>query len=283
VAAYKGNQEIIKILLAKGADINAKTAQGFTPLYVASEVGHTESAQTLIAGHADINIQISEGLTPLHIAAQNGHKQIVLHLLLAKEGMNVINRKTRTGLIPYDLALQRKHMEIASLLAEAKNTPEIFIFKQLAILNRTHENNSTHEHDQKLLDATISNYDNFLLDTFDKKYFPNQDDLARIARALLEQYLADLDTREQQGTTHRFSLFDIPSDFSTSEKKEAAQALHQAVLNKAPIEILLKLKEQYKALDTPRLSKLFEAFCELASYTSANVAVPRQQPPHLKH
>lgn len=61
-AARSGNAELIKYLASKGADINAKTYYGATPLMYAVSSGHLEAAKALIALHANVNAIMDSGL-----------------------------------------------------------------------------------------------------------------------------------------------------------------------------------------------------------------------------
>jgi ankyrin repeat protein len=46
-AAYYGEKEVAELLIAKGADVNAKDEDGETPLDWAIEKNHTETADLL--------------------------------------------------------------------------------------------------------------------------------------------------------------------------------------------------------------------------------------------
>jgi Ankyrin repeats (3 copies) len=56
VAARKSNVEAVKTLLAKGADVNAKTEYGATPLFFACDRGNIEIVKLLLDAGADVNI-----------------------------------------------------------------------------------------------------------------------------------------------------------------------------------------------------------------------------------
>ena len=117
-AVKTGNIEAVKQHLAAGADVNAKDINGRTSLYYAAFKRHDEIAELLIAAGADVNAKSRTGTTPLHNAAMIGHKEII-ELLIAK-GVDV-NAKIESGMnfegdTPLDLAIIRKHTEIADLL-----------------------------------------------------------------------------------------------------------------------------------------------------------------------
>jgi len=68
-------------LLAKGADVNARTAVGLSALHVASANGDIGLVGLLLRHGASPN-EDSFGGTPLHFAAMNGHRRVVNALLL---------------------------------------------------------------------------------------------------------------------------------------------------------------------------------------------------------
>jgi len=54
-AADNGNKEVVELLLAKGADVNAKADNGNTPLHLAIHKGNKDIVKLLISRGADIN------------------------------------------------------------------------------------------------------------------------------------------------------------------------------------------------------------------------------------
>ena len=71
------------LLLAGGADIEAKNNYGNTALILAARYGHDKVVTLLLAGGADIEDKNGSGDTALILAAYNGHDKVVT-LLLSK-------------------------------------------------------------------------------------------------------------------------------------------------------------------------------------------------------
>ena len=111
-AAADGNIEVVKQLLAAGANVNAKNKWGGTPLHWAARGGHKEIVELLIAKGANVNAKNDEDGTPLHLAADRGHTEVVELLITA--GADV-NAKDDEGETPLDQA-GTSWPEIANLL-----------------------------------------------------------------------------------------------------------------------------------------------------------------------
>jgi ankyrin repeat protein len=88
-------KEILELLIAKGADVNARDEDDLSPLHYASQ---KEISELLIAEGADVNAMDRHGKTPLYTAA-GGHKEVV-ELLIAN-GVDV-NVKDEDGETPLD-------------------------------------------------------------------------------------------------------------------------------------------------------------------------------------
>ncbi len=105
--------EIGKLLLEKGAKVNAKDWLGWTALMYASYYGQTELAKLLMNKGAEVNAKSNTGWTPLMYAAYTG--QIAIGKLLIENGADV-NAKTREGQTALSIAVSRDQSGFAELL-----------------------------------------------------------------------------------------------------------------------------------------------------------------------
>ncbi len=78
---YNVNVTIIKTFLDRGADANAQTVLGHTPLMIAAFNMLTTIAQLLIDSNIDLDVQCKDGCCALHFAVMSGDHNLVRHLL----------------------------------------------------------------------------------------------------------------------------------------------------------------------------------------------------------
>ncbi|KPM38335.1 hypothetical protein AK830_g8228 [Neonectria ditissima] len=85
-AARYGNEGIVKLLVDKGADVNAKTSRDQTPLFPAVRWGHTAIVKLLLeTGKVDVDLRDKQKQTPLSLATKHRHEAIKKMLLAYKE------------------------------------------------------------------------------------------------------------------------------------------------------------------------------------------------------
>jgi ankyrin repeat protein len=116
-----GNLEGVKLLLDRGADINAvsKNKLSATPLQGAAAFQKIDLAKLLIERGANVNCRGEEGGSPLHEVAGNG--QIEFAKLLLDHGAD-INAKDNNGKTPLTVALENKQTETAKFLRSQNAT-----------------------------------------------------------------------------------------------------------------------------------------------------------------
>jgi ankyrin repeat protein len=87
LAAVSGLEEIAKLLLEKGADIDHPESTLATPLYLASSSGHLNMVRCLIEAGADLKKVTKLGWSPLH--ASYDRPEILRHLLAKGADINL--------------------------------------------------------------------------------------------------------------------------------------------------------------------------------------------------
>ncbi len=117
LSAFFGRPDITTILLANGADVNARSQNEMhnTPLHAAAAGKQIQVASVLLNQGGDVNARQHGGWVPLHAAAQNGDSELV-HLLVSL-GADV-KARAENNQSPLDLALTKGHSSVAQFLAE---------------------------------------------------------------------------------------------------------------------------------------------------------------------
>ncbi len=126
-AVQEGSLEKVRLLLAIGANPNKADSDGWTPLHQALYCEHDEIVKLLIAKSADVNAQVERYTdTPLHRAVSKDSAEYLL-----KRGAS-INAKDSRGRTPLDAALDNGNWETAEFLrdhgAKSKNPAMAALF-----------------------------------------------------------------------------------------------------------------------------------------------------------
>ncbi len=120
LAVFFGHEEIAALLLDKGADIDAVAAnlsfaRNATPLHSAVAANRTELVKILLVRGAKVNATQDGGFTALHSAAFNGNAEIVDMLIDAGADARRVTSDMKSASA---LAAERGHSSLAARLRE---------------------------------------------------------------------------------------------------------------------------------------------------------------------
>ena len=123
-ASWEGHKDVVKLLLARGAEVNQTDERKRTPLHMASTRGHKWVVKVLLDKGADANLIDECGQTALHEASYRGHKNVVKNLI--ERGI-AINTKINdaTGLTALHMASSRGHKCVVRLLLDGGANPNL--------------------------------------------------------------------------------------------------------------------------------------------------------------
>ena len=206
VAAKKERVEILQTLVENGRiQVDKPDDAGNTPLYAGSM--SAEITRMLLAKGADVNARNSDGNTPLHQACCNGNGDVVRLLKGSGANLDCLNSAGKSVL---DMALQYKHGSIVvdlvlsgvSFDEKTVDTNTIWLLRDLdhickavleeIVLRKAGKRSFKGVHDRKLL--------HFLAQSVNAC-------APRIARLLLERG-SDIDERDDWGQTPLYSAID---------------------------------------------------------------------------
>jgi ankyrin repeat protein len=71
--AISGDGRVVELLVARGADVNARAAGGYTPLHLAASRGHAMAVELLLARGASPGARTDDGRSPADLATERGH------------------------------------------------------------------------------------------------------------------------------------------------------------------------------------------------------------------
>lgn len=117
VACYDNKINIVRLLIENGADVNKANNFNNTPLMLVAYLGNYEIAQVLVENGADINAQALCGETALHFAAQQGNLEIVKYLL----SLNAQFLTDKNGLTPLLEAARHGQEDVVKELISIPN------------------------------------------------------------------------------------------------------------------------------------------------------------------
>lgn len=114
LAAWRGHREAVAWLLDHGAAANRSGAR-WSPLHYASFANRTEIARLLIERGADVNARAPNGSTVLMMAAREGHEGLANQMLAAGADPGAINERGESALT---WAMRHEHFTIARMVSD---------------------------------------------------------------------------------------------------------------------------------------------------------------------
>ncbi|XP_035875343.1 ankyrin repeat and sterile alpha motif domain-containing protein 1B isoform X8 [Phyllostomus discolor] len=119
LAAWKGDEEIVKILIHHGPShsrVNEQNNENETALHCAAQYGHSEVVAVLLEELTDPTIRNSKLETPLDLAALYGRLRVVKMIISAHPNLMSCNTRKHT---PLHLAARNGHKAVVQVLLEA--------------------------------------------------------------------------------------------------------------------------------------------------------------------
>lgn len=118
-AAKKNDIAQVKAELDGGANVEYMNKTGFTALILASTFGHLETVQLLVEQGADINAASKHGMTPIASAAQSRHDTAMVTQFLAENGAALVGEFGEWKMAPLQLAIMNHNTASALVLIDA--------------------------------------------------------------------------------------------------------------------------------------------------------------------
>ncbi len=122
-AVSRGRQEIARTLVAKGAKLETRNKQGYTPLIQASAAGDLGMVELLLSLGANPNAEDDYEFTALKYAVFSGKPDVVRALVAKGANVNKASKKTNAGETALHAAIDRGNIEMVKVLLDLKANP----------------------------------------------------------------------------------------------------------------------------------------------------------------
>lgn len=125
IAAFHGYVDVLKLLIERGADLDATSTMLGTALHAASQKGYAEAIEIMIRAGADPNSRNKDQFTALMIAAMHGHAQAADALIGGAADVEAIGFGRTNGTGGYGnvnalhLAKTSGHAKVVEMLEKA--------------------------------------------------------------------------------------------------------------------------------------------------------------------
>jgi ankyrin repeat protein len=113
-ACFIGSLDVVKVLVDAGADVNLKSTEEYTPLFIAIQNNHKSVIEYILSKGARVNETNGQYHdTPLHKACESGSLEVVKILVNAGADINAVNKQDK---IPIDFAVEKNHQPVVDYL-----------------------------------------------------------------------------------------------------------------------------------------------------------------------
>lgn len=119
-ACSKGHSEVIGILLANGADIEARTNSGWTPLHTAAAKGFDKAVKVLLGNGANSASQNNAKRTPIEVCTNDAVKVVL-------QG-HARRSKSSSMMVDFPVSSLATISSQPSLVLPSKPKPRLFFF-----------------------------------------------------------------------------------------------------------------------------------------------------------
>ena len=126
-------EDVFKLLIEAGADVNTKTVFDFTPLHCCANYNLISFAEILIKNGSDINPVDNEGMTPIMLAVCFNNVEISEILLSAGADITI---KGSHGFSVFKYAAENDSFDCLSLLLKKCNIPDYDLFDAIEVAAR---------------------------------------------------------------------------------------------------------------------------------------------------
>ena len=116
LAVIANEENLVKLLLQRDADVNRGDIYGSSPLHLATCLGNKSIVELLLEHNADINKYNNEGWTALHLASEAGKVEIVDLLIQHQANLDV---QTKYGRTPLHWAVASEQVPAVQKLLDA--------------------------------------------------------------------------------------------------------------------------------------------------------------------
>lgn len=131
-AAFRGQPEMVELLLTGKVNVDLSNIGGQTPLMLACGEGNKDIVEILLKVGADPNHKDNNGYTSLYHAAIDGNKDIVEILLNNGADVNLRDKRGRTTLVSLTYYKHTDvHQQIAEMLAVNLSPVDLLLHKEM--------------------------------------------------------------------------------------------------------------------------------------------------------